>query len=530
MRRAAAASRSTSSSCRASRRAAARLPRGSGLHARCSTKLGDAAADAGDRRAPPETAAEEEPPFDHDDYETVVDEDALDRWIAEATRAGLGRDRHRDRPSSTRCAPTLVGISLALAAGPGLLHPARPSAATDCSPKTPMQLPRDLALAKLKPLLDDPAVLKIGHNIKYDMIVLGRGGLDVAPYDDTMLMSFDLDAGMHGHGMDELATTHLSHSCISFKDVCGTGKKQLHLRRGRPRSRDALRRRGCRRDAAAVDALQAAPVARGCDARLRNGRSPARTGGREHGARTGSRSTGPKLARLSADFAHRDRARSKARSTRPRVAPSRSAAPSSWARCCSSGWASRAGARARPASIRPTSPSSNGSPPTGRRGGDAWCSTGASCRSSSRPTPTRCRQQINPETGRVHTSYQPGRRADRAALLDRPQPAEHPDPHRDRPPASATRSWPSRAMSCSRPTIRRSSCASPRTWPTCPHCARPSRQGDDIHNLTAQELFGEVNRDTRGRAKTINFAILYGISALGTGRAARRRPRTRRRR
>ena len=70
-------------------------------------------------------------------------------------------------------------------------------------------------------------------------------------------------------------------------------------------------------------------------------------------------------------------------------------------------------------------------------------------------------------------------------------------------------------MSCSPPTTARSSCASPRIWPTCRSCKEAFARGDDIHNLTAQELFGEVNRDTRGRAKTINFAILYGISRWG---------------
>ncbi|KAK0358016.1 hypothetical protein LTR94_037046, partial [Friedmanniomyces endolithicus] len=78
----------------------------------------------------------------------------------------------------------------------------------------PVQLDAAVALAKLKPLLEDASVLKIGHNLKYDMIVLARayaasGGVVLAPYDDTIVMSFALDAGLHGHGMDELAATHL---------------------------------------------------------------------------------------------------------------------------------------------------------------------------------------------------------------------------------------------------------------------------------------------------------------------------------
>ena len=81
----------------------------------------------------------------------------------------------------------------------------------------------------LKPLLEDPSVLKIGHNIKYDLNVLTRYGIDVTPIDDTMVLSFDLDAGKRNHGMDELALTHLGHSCIAFKDVCGSGKNQLRF-------------------------------------------------------------------------------------------------------------------------------------------------------------------------------------------------------------------------------------------------------------------------------------------------------------
>src|SRR3546814_10243048 len=90
-----------------------------------------------------------------------------------------------------------------------------------------VQLEHGLVLAKLKPLLEDASVLNIGHNLKYDATILGRLGIAITPFDDTILMSFDLDAGLHGHGMDELAATHLSHTCIAYKDVAGTGKKQI---------------------------------------------------------------------------------------------------------------------------------------------------------------------------------------------------------------------------------------------------------------------------------------------------------------
>lgn len=83
------------------------------------------------------------------------------------------------------------------------------------------------ALAILKPALCDKSILKIGHNIKYDLSVLAQHGLEITPIDDTMLMSFAIDAGKHGHGMDELSLFHLEHRAIAFKDVCGTGKNQI---------------------------------------------------------------------------------------------------------------------------------------------------------------------------------------------------------------------------------------------------------------------------------------------------------------
>ena len=85
----------------------------------------------------------------------------------------------------------------------------------------------DRALGLLKPLLEDPAVLKIGQNIKYDKQVLVRYGIDVAPVDDTMLISYVLEGGLHGHGMDELARDTLGIETIKFKDVVGTGKSQI---------------------------------------------------------------------------------------------------------------------------------------------------------------------------------------------------------------------------------------------------------------------------------------------------------------
>ncbi|MEJ2123989.1 MAG: DNA polymerase I, partial [Alphaproteobacteria bacterium] len=88
-------------------------------------------------------------------------------------------------------------------------------------------IPFDAAIAALKAFAEDESVLKIGQNLKYDMLVLKRYGVRLAPIDDTMLMSYVLDAGRGGHGMDELSERHLSHKPIAFKDVAGSGKKQV---------------------------------------------------------------------------------------------------------------------------------------------------------------------------------------------------------------------------------------------------------------------------------------------------------------
>src|SRR3546814_516501 len=106
----------------------------------------------------------------------------------------------------------LVGVSLSTAAGKAcyipLGHtvgkPADGGLDLDGATEAPKQIPRDDALAILKPMLEDPGALKVGQNIKYDMLVFARYGIAVAPIDDTMLLSYVVEGGLHGHGMDEL--------------------------------------------------------------------------------------------------------------------------------------------------------------------------------------------------------------------------------------------------------------------------------------------------------------------------------------
>ncbi|WP_040566054.1 DNA polymerase I [Magnetospirillum molischianum] len=172
-----------------------------------------------------------------DGYELVLSLDALDRWIAEAIEAGIvGFDTETDSLDSMRA--RLVGVSLAVAPGRAcyipVIHTA-PAAqgsldfgdSADNGNSGPKPIPVEQTLERLTPLLSDPSVLKVGHNIKYDMQVFASLGVSVTPIDDTMLLSYVLDGASHGHGLDELARLHLGHTNISFSEVCGTGRSQI---------------------------------------------------------------------------------------------------------------------------------------------------------------------------------------------------------------------------------------------------------------------------------------------------------------
>jgi DNA polymerase I len=163
-------------------------------------------------------------------YETVTTIEALRAWIAEARSAGvMGFDTETDSLDALKA--QLVGLSIATAPGRACYVPLRHEGSGDLmGTGTPDQIDHDLAMAELKPLLQDPSVLKVLHNAKYDLEVLCRdsnGAIAVTPVDDTMLMSYALRCGAHGHGMDELALKHLAHTPITFDSVTGTGRNRI---------------------------------------------------------------------------------------------------------------------------------------------------------------------------------------------------------------------------------------------------------------------------------------------------------------
>ncbi|WP_283207365.1 5'-3' exonuclease H3TH domain-containing protein, partial [Methylobacterium soli] len=173
-------------------------------------------------------AAESVKPFDTAAYETIGSAAQLQAWIAEAEAAGvIAVDTETDALDANRAG--LVGVSLATAPGRAAYIPLTHRGGEDLFGEglLPGQIPLDEALALLKPLLENPGVLKVGQNLKYDWLVLSRYGITVAPFDDTMLISYVLDAGKGGHGMDELARRHLGHQPITFADVAGTGRAKV---------------------------------------------------------------------------------------------------------------------------------------------------------------------------------------------------------------------------------------------------------------------------------------------------------------
>ena len=166
--------------------------------------------------------------IDASTYETIVTLEALTSWIAEAKdQAFVALDT--ETTSLDAMQADLVGVSMATALGRACYVPLqhRASDGLMLDGDTPDQVPLKDAVAALKPLLEDRAVLKIGQNIKYDALVLSRHGMTLANTDDTMLLSYVLDAGKHSHGMDALSEMFLGHKPIAYSEVTGTGRNRI---------------------------------------------------------------------------------------------------------------------------------------------------------------------------------------------------------------------------------------------------------------------------------------------------------------
>lgn len=472
-----------------------------------------AGAPSGSNRQP----APEAPPINLAAYECVQSREGLQRWIDRAFAARIvGFDTETSSIDAMRA--ELAGVSLALGPNDACYIPLA-HGSNDMFADKPEQIDKAEALAMLKPLLESDAVLKVGQNAKYDINIFARHGIHVAPIDDTMVMSFDLDAGRSedgiggGHGMDELATRHLGHTTLTFKEICGTGKKAIPFgevpldRATRYAAEDAdvtlrlhriLRPRladeGSTRIYERVD-RPLIPVVASME-------------------RNGIRVDRERLAGLSAEF---------------------SAAIGALEReifdLC--GQEFTIGSPKQLGDVLFEKLGYKG----GRKGKSGQYSTdqtileglaaqGAGVASKVlewrqlsklRSTYTEALQAaINPETGRVHTSYSlVGAQTGRLSSTE---------PNLQNIPIRTNIGRQIREAFVAEPgNVLLSADYSQIELRLAAHMAdvpplkAAFAAGEDIHARTAQEMFGVVDRDTRGRAKTINFAILYGISRWGLG-------------
>ena len=448
--------------------------------------------------------------IDFSKYETVIDEAALDRWIEEARAQG-----YVAVDTETDCIDCIVarlaGISLATAPNRACYVPVGHTGA-DLYSETPNQLPLQLVLDRLKPLLEDPAVLKIGHNLKYDWVMFDKQGIDVAPYDDTMLMSFDLDAGRSfGHNLTDLAKSQFDHDCISFKSLCGTGAKQITF------DKVPLRQ-------ATEYAAEDADIA----LRLWQRFKPRMTA--EHAERVYKRVDQPLipvigrmerrgvkvdrdyLAGLSRDFSE-EIAKLEERIYEAACGPFTIGSPQQLGEVLYGRLGLKGGRKGK-----------SGQYSTDVNELERLAGEGVECArlvldwrqlTKLRSTYTDALQSvINPETGRVHTSFsltgaQTGRLSSNDPNLQN-IPIRTELGRKIRDAFVAEPGYVLMSADYSQIELRIAA-----HMADVPQLKEAFRNRDDIHNITAEELFGTVDRDTRGKAKTVNFAILYGVSAWG---------------
>ena len=319
-------------------------------------------------------------PFDVAAYQTVSDAATLQAWIDRAYEAGVVAFDTETTSLDPQQAE-LVGVSLALAPGEACYipigHRSGEGTLFDGEGLLPGQIAEAEAIALLKPLLEDPGVLKIGQNVKFDWHVFKRRGVEVAPYDDTMLISYVLDSGAtgDGHGMDALSERWLGHKTIAFSDVAGSGRTFIGFARvpidkaTQYAAEDAdvtlrlwrvLKPRLAAEGMATVYETLERPLV------LPLARMEAR----------GVSIDREMLSRLSGEFAQ-GMARIEAEAQRLVGARSTSPRPSSSATYCSTRWACQAAERRRPAPGRPRPACSKTSPSRGTNCRSAF-STGAS--------------------------------------------------------------------------------------------------------------------------------------------------------
>ena len=485
------------------------------LHPAKPQNQGEAHAREGNSQPLPEM-----PAIDRSTYECVQSVEQLDEWIEKAFAARLvAVDTETSALDAMQA--DLVGVSLAI--GPNqacyipLGHFNEGGGGEDMFAEKPQQIARETALAKLKPLLESDAVLKVGQNIKYDLNVLARHGIAVAPIEDTMIVSFALDAGRSqdgiggGHGMDELAQRHLGHTCLTFKEICGTGKKAI------PFGEVPIDRAT---EYAAEDAdvtwrlythLKPRLAVEGGTRiyeRVDRPLIPVVAGMERHGIKVDRQ----QLAALSERFA-RETARLEGEIHGIAGQEFTVGSPKQLGDILFDKMGYKGGKKGK-----------SGQYSTDQSVLEKLDATGAPIATKVlewrqlaklKSTYTDALQQaINPKTNRVHTSYSlVGAQTGRLSSTD---------PNLQNIPIRTEIGREIRqAFVADEGNVLLAADYSQIELRLAAHMAdvAPLREafaaGEDIHARTAQEMFGSIDRDTRARAKTINFAILYGISRWG---------------
>ena len=485
--------------------------RANNLNPAKADKAGDAGSAEGNRQPLPEM-----PKIDRSAYETVQTLERLEAWVERAMAARLVAV-DTETSSLDAMQADLVGVSLALAPNDACYIPLA-HGGSDMFAEKPDQVAMDAALKALKPMLEDDSVLKVFQNGKYDLNILARVGIAVSPIEDTMVMSFDLDAGRGegmggGHGMDELSERHLGHTPLAFKDVCGTGKKAI------PFGEVPLDRAT---EYAAEDADVTLRLYRMLKPRL------SEEGGTEVYERV-DRPLIPVVAAMEREGIKVDRARLAklseefATTTAELEKEIHAIAGQEFA----------VGSPKQLGDILFDKMGFKG----GKKGKSGQYSTDQSVLenlakdeaakpiadkvlewrhlSKLKSTYTDALQaQINPNTGRVHTSYSlVGAQTGRLSSTD---------PNLQNIPVRTEIGRTIRqAFVPEDGNVLLAADYSQIELRLAAHMAdvdslkEAFANGEDIHARTATEMFGEVTRDTRARAKTINFAILYGISRWG---------------
>jgi DNA polymerase-1 len=451
-------------------------------------------------------------------YETVTSAEGLRRWIDEATRLGVvAFDTETDSLDAMRA--RVVGVSLAVAPGRACYVPLRHTG--DLAGAAPAQLGYDEAMAALAPLLADPAVLKVLHNAKYDMLALSRpanGALRVGPIDDTMLLSYCLEGGAHGHGMDELAALHLGHAPIRYDAVTGTGKTRI------PFAAVPLDRATAY---AAEDADVTLRLWHALKPRLREAKVLALYEQRERALippllemeAAGVLVDRAELARMSADFAARmavmeAEAHALAGETFNLGSPKQLGEILFEKMSLPGGRRTRSGAWGTDADVLEALAEQ----------GHALPAKILEWRQLAKLKSTYADalvDNINPDTGRVHTSF--------AMAIASTGRLSSTDPNLQNIPIRTEEGARIRTAFIAPPgQVLLSADYSQIELRLLAHVAdiAPLREafvtGQDIHARTASEVFGVpiagMDKATRNRAKAINFGIIYGISSFGLAR------------